>query len=520
MPQRLGGRPDPSAQGSFAKTPFPHVLLSSYERKLTGTIEVRAPSGDMATLVLTGGRPAKVRTTAPVAYLGRVLLELGNFDDRALGNALLQADKSQWLIGQALVSVGAVDTDEIEPALVEQLRRRLHYIAHLPAEAEFTYYDALDALASFGALSTVTVDPYGVVWAAVREAPSWEHVRGALARIESLGLRLASNVDLARFQMSKAELAIAEAMRKTARSVGELMEMGIGDPRQAQLVAYGLLISKQVEVISDGHERPSMPDRSPLSRLSGPVSDPASRPTPLSMPAQHPPNVPPSSTHPTRARIVTAHPLSPTTTPPPAASAQRSTAPPEARPAPGLGPGPGGEALVFGKEQLDMQMELADRGPAFEPLEQAAKRFREAQAFLEAGELRRAETAAKVAAECRLDSAEYLAFYGWIAGKLAESKMGVNEARGRVAMELAIEKLDKAIRMDPTLARAHMYRGALRVILARHDEAVADLRRAVELNPNDADAVADLKAFEANKAGREQLEKKDSDPAWRKLFRR
>ena len=65
--------PAPTAQGSFAKTPFPHLLVYALERALTGTFELHVPSRgaeSVATMLFVQGVPAKVRTTDGVHYLG------------------------------------------------------------------------------------------------------------------------------------------------------------------------------------------------------------------------------------------------------------------------------------------------------------------------------------------------------------------------------------------------------------------------------------------------------------------
>src|SRR3954462_11222342 len=70
----------PTAQGSFAKTPFPHLLVYALERGLSGTFELHLPgerAESLATILVIQGVPAKVRTTEGVHFLGDVMQELG-----------------------------------------------------------------------------------------------------------------------------------------------------------------------------------------------------------------------------------------------------------------------------------------------------------------------------------------------------------------------------------------------------------------------------------------------------------
>src|SRR4051794_10765965 len=95
--------PVPSAQGGLAKTPFPHLLVYAYERRLTGTIEIATPSGESATILMIEGAPSKARTSEPIAYLGTVLLELGFIDEAAMNASLTRMAEANQLQGQVLL---------------------------------------------------------------------------------------------------------------------------------------------------------------------------------------------------------------------------------------------------------------------------------------------------------------------------------------------------------------------------------------------------------------------------------
>jgi hypothetical protein len=488
MVEGTSGRPEPSASGHFAKTPFPHVLLFAYERGLTGSMELHAPPEETATIVFVEGRPAKVRTSEPVAFLGRVLLELGTFDEDQLTDALLTAAQHRRLIGQTLLSSGLLSREQLDPGLVEQLGRRLRYLARLPVETEFRYYDGVDALEAYGGPARLTVDPFPFVWAAIRDAPSWEHARATLGRAGRAGLRLSVGAALGRFEMSRGEQAMAELLRTRPRTVQEVTSLGVVDPRAAQLVLYCLLVSKQVELLSDSQSR--------APAVARPSARPSSRPT-----APPPP-------------VVTTHfEASPFSSRPAPAPRVPFSAPPAEGPA-----GSGEDILVLGKGQLEVQVELTDPGPAFEASERGQQYFKEAHVLLGSGQLKKAEAAARTAAECSLNNAEYLAFYGWVMGKGAESKLA--EGVGRVPMELAIEKLDKALRLNPNLARAYYYRGVLQGHLERVDEALEDLKRALILDPKDPDAPAEVRLIETRKEERRLKEEAAGKGLLGKLFRK
>src|SRR3984957_8546482 len=98
--------PEPSARGTLAKTPFPHLLVYALERQLSGTIELATTDGDGGTILVIDGQPTKARTVQPAAYLGRVLLELGFLTDEQLNTSLLQLSQQKRLHGQILMEAG------------------------------------------------------------------------------------------------------------------------------------------------------------------------------------------------------------------------------------------------------------------------------------------------------------------------------------------------------------------------------------------------------------------------------
>ena len=110
MADSAATRPAPSASGTLAKTPLLHLLLYAHQRNLAGTIELFAPDKRNAAVLFVNGEPAKVRTSEPVAYLGRVLLELGHLNETQLDRSLteLAAHKREGnkLHGEVLLAQG------------------------------------------------------------------------------------------------------------------------------------------------------------------------------------------------------------------------------------------------------------------------------------------------------------------------------------------------------------------------------------------------------------------------------
>lgn len=248
-------RPGPAAQGRLSKTPVVNLLLYAHDRKLNGTIELAAP-GATASILFIDGQPAKVRTSEPVMYLGRVLLELGFINDARLNSSLLEMSRTRRLHGRILIDEGAITDDQLMRALEEQLRRKLHHIFTFPSDTTFAYYDSFDALHAYGGDEIVAADPLPLVWAAIREAPPWEHVSAALTRVATTPLRMSRKAEIERFGFDARELQLVELLRARPMKVSELAALEILRPRDAQLLAYCLVVTKQVSVVQ---ERASMP---------------------------------------------------------------------------------------------------------------------------------------------------------------------------------------------------------------------------------------------------------------------
>ncbi len=289
--------PEPAAQGTLAKTPFSHLLIYAFERQLSGTFEFAGPAGEGGTILVIDGQPTKAKTIQATSYLGRVLLELGLLTDEQLDTSLRTLAAQKRLHGQILLEAGVLNEEQLELGLRSQLVRKMQALVRLPPEATFRYYDAFDALASYGGDGQhVGIDPYPIVWAAIREEPPWEHVRGVLAKIGSAGVRLTEEAETARFSFDKGERATVELLRTTPQRLQELTAARTLQPRLVQLLVYCLMLTKQVQLVTDSL-LPLLPLPEPasfsrLSKNSSAVEEPAPPSSSRRRPATDPPPSP------------------------------------------------------------------------------------------------------------------------------------------------------------------------------------------------------------------------------------
>lgn len=246
--------PPPNAQGTLAKTPFPHLLVYTLERRLTGSIELRNANASAALILVNDGFPCKVRLAEPVAYLGVVLHEMGLITDDQLNESLARMAAERRLHGQILLEMGAITQDGLVEGLRTQVVKKLEHLFGLPADTVFNYYDGFDGLAGYGGAELTGIDSLPLVWASIRQEPSWEHVHQALSRVDRAAMRLAATAQVERFKFTKQETSAAEMMRSRAVRLHELTSSKLLSPSAAQLLVYCLMITKQIELV----EAPSM----------------------------------------------------------------------------------------------------------------------------------------------------------------------------------------------------------------------------------------------------------------------
>ena len=259
----------PTAQGSFAKTPFPHLLVYAVERGLSGTFELHLPTGEsLATILFIQGFPAKVRTTEAIHFLGDVMLERGLVSAEAVKASQERMAESPRLQGQILKELGAIDDARLDAGVRAQLERKLEHLFNLPSETVFSYYDNVDNLQRFGGPPT-PLDPLPALWRGVRQVPAWEHVDATLRRVGAAAVRIAPKAQLDRFQFTRVEGGALDLLRQRPMRVVDLAGAKVVGPSVAQLLIYVLVITKQVDLV----ETPSM--RVPAASPAQPGAPPS-----------------------------------------------------------------------------------------------------------------------------------------------------------------------------------------------------------------------------------------------------
>jgi tetratricopeptide (TPR) repeat protein len=538
-------RPAPSASGTLAKTPLVHLLVYIHDRKLTGTVELwSSDKRTTASIRFIVGEPAKVRTNVPGMHLGDVLLDLGYLTERQLTDSIsqLQSGKAagggKLLHGQLLLGKALLDRKKLETALAAQVARKLRAVAPLPPDAMYGFYDGFDGLRGWGGDEEQGYDPIPMLWGVLSAGPPLEHIEAGLAKVGGAPLKLVKDADDARLALDETGRKVVEALRARPSSVQELAARTGLPYSQATLVAYLLLITKQVEVLraQDGPRgmsipAPGSPTRGATSSnppAAGRGSKPPSPSTPAASPSGKMRSVqppPPATLLPelaTRWQEITER----------ASTIDRAdyfmmldlardatredvenaffalakTWHPDRLP-PELAPVRDACSRVFSRmseAQSTLTDEakrkqymglLADGSGSPETQEtvakviEAATDFQKAEVCFKRNDLVQAEQWCRKAADADPTQPSYRSLLAWLTALKPENQSPEKTLE-------AIKMLDSTIQANSKAEAAYVWRGLLYKRIGKDDVAMRDFQRAVQINPRNIDAAREVRLFQ------------------------
>ncbi len=530
-------RPAPVASGTLAKTPLVHLLIYALENKLAGTIDIASPDQRVASVLFVGGEPAKAHVSEPVSQLGQVLVELGFMTAQVLERSLAELEDARSagaraLSGEFLRIRALLDPAWIEAGLREQVVRRLRYVAAMPPETTYTYYDGFDALRGIGVDSPRGLDPLPMLWTLLGESAPQAHIDATLARMAAASFRISRTAELFRLGLGVAERTAIDLLRVRPLTVAEFPRISGLAESDARLLVYLLLVTKQVEVISAS--RSSMPPRA-----SSPPKTPLPAPASVSRPPVQP------SVRPVSSRSLVPPADSPASKPPPRLSPElserwtaivdrartidradyfgmldiaRDSTPREAhssflalamkwhpdRLPPELFPVREACSRVFARmseahstltdaERRAGYMKLVAEGSGSPETQEtiakvieATEDFKKAEAFFKRNDFVQAEELCRRALAGDATQPDYHAMLAWLISLKQECQTPAKVIE-------SIRVLDKAIAMSEQCERAYFWRGMLYKRIGKVEAAYRDFHEAVELNPRNIDAVREMR---------------------------
>jgi tetratricopeptide (TPR) repeat protein len=383
-----------------------------------------------------------------------------------------------------------------------------------------------------------------MLWPVLQASAVGTHVDTALTRVAASSLRIAKTANLGRLGLPVDYVRAVDLLRVRPLTIAEFPRVSGLAERDARLLAYLLLVTKQVEVLS------SATSMRPMTTPGPSIPSVSGRPTPSPMAS---PSMPPGG-------------LAPTPVPPsPRAAVSKSLIPPgssRSKPPPGmplelaerwrgiidrartidradyfnmlelardstpeeaqesfyglakkwhpdrlpndLAPVKEACARVFSRmseahatltdpeKRVRYMRLLADGSGSPEMQEtvarvvEAATDFQKAEVCFKRNDLVQAEELCRKAVKLDATQPDYQALLAWLVALKRE-----NQTPEKVVE--CIQMLDRAIQLSDRCEKAYLYRGMLYKRVNRNESAMRDFRRVVELNPNNIDAAREVR---------------------------
>ena len=256
----------PTAQGSLETTPLGHLLVYGLDRMLTGTLVLEESTGKRHAIYFDGGGPAKAKIQDPVLFLGRVLVDQKAISDEAYERTLTVAMERGQLHGQILLEQAVIDEHALREGLREQLSRQVLWMFSLPPDTLFGYYDRLNFLERWGG-EAVRTKPLALIWRGVREYAHGGHLTEVLERFGEQPILLHVDAPIRRFRFDRREQSIIDVLRAKPQPLAELLGRGLADPAYVRRLVYAMIITRQLESGIPGVEPIGVDEAPSSSRL-------------------------------------------------------------------------------------------------------------------------------------------------------------------------------------------------------------------------------------------------------------
>lgn len=236
-----------TATGTLETTPMSQLLVYALDKRLTGSFVFQTHDGKRSALYVQQGAPLKAKTADPVAYLGRVLLELGKIDEATYNASLARIAKERRLHGQLLLEQGSIDQAALDQALAEQLERQVVWLFSLPSRAAYGFYEGQNYLERWGA-EGARVEPLSLFWRGVRAHELIKRIDVTLARLGPHPVRLHPQAQLGRFRFAPADMPVLDVIRAKPQLLRDLLGCGVAEVPLIKRIVYALMLSRHMDL--------------------------------------------------------------------------------------------------------------------------------------------------------------------------------------------------------------------------------------------------------------------------------
>ncbi|MCC6217133.1 MAG: J domain-containing protein [Polyangiaceae bacterium] len=527
----------PTAVGTLSATPLPQLLVTMFDRQLDGTVVFETTDGRKSAVLFEGGGPSKAKTHEPVIYLGRLLLESGKIDAAAHDRTLATIARDRRLHGQVLLDEGLIDADTLRRALRDQVARKVLWLATLPADTRYGFYDRVDYLVKWGGADQDRAEVLPLVFRAAQVQPALAVVEAALTPLRGQTLRLHVDAQLQRFRLGREEQALADVLRAKPQSIESLLATELCSRESTLRLVWALVVTRYLDlgvpgVLPLGVDEPPSSSRRSLPVAGAPRARGQRAPASPSAGGADAGASAGSSELAEERRAFTAlaegleaksH-YEVLEVPRDATAEAVSTAyfalarrlhPDRLRPELAELRPLANKIFARLNEAKEVLTDAArraaydaDAGRPQEEQEQvkrvldAATRFQRAEILLRRGQLAQAEAEARLAVEGDSTQAEYAVLLAWI---MAQSPDRAAAAK----YDDLLEVVSGAVAAEPANERSRFVRAQILARMGRADEAVKDFRWVADRNPRNLDAVREVRLYEMRHATSQKSGGKD-----------
>lgn len=241
-------KPEPKAKGTFAKTPFAHILVYLWDRETTGTLEVEDGSNKISAY-FQKGTPAKAESSIPGRTLGVVLQKQGVITEEHLKAAETAISRTGDLLGRTLVDQKAIDTPTLIRGLKQQLLVKLTDIFAM-TEANYSFYERVDLLHRIRHDELFPLDPLPLIMSGLRKHGSRLNLDTLCDGLIGKWISATDVEKIRRFKLRQPEKDLLEKLLEKPHSYDSLLSGGPFDPAMVKYLLYGLCITRLIEVDS------------------------------------------------------------------------------------------------------------------------------------------------------------------------------------------------------------------------------------------------------------------------------
>jgi hypothetical protein len=233
-----------TAEGSLQRTPVPHLLVYMADRRLSGALFLKEPSGVEHTVRFEWGAPVRVESADRYALFGEMLVEAGVVSEDVVRGALA----TKGLLGDVLILTGHADADTLERIAADQLTRRLVRLFGLPGDTVYQYFDGHAALRD-AAVPGCRGEVLRLLVAGLRAHPrSGLSISKLLEHFGDTKLRLHPDAVLERFGFDDAEACVATAVLMDRPTLVDLLSASVAEVSVVRRVVYTLLLTRQLDL--------------------------------------------------------------------------------------------------------------------------------------------------------------------------------------------------------------------------------------------------------------------------------